>query len=135
MHRKIAIASVEPRRLAQLSHGLQAEKSISFHTPAPLAAEQAGENVGDRVDIRGDIKPPPAQVVASVDDHRDLFRRNDLAQTIHKLGSASPSGKHTDHAALFSVSLARPSLLRAARSFSVNNSGREASSSSGKNSG
>ena len=36
MNRKIAIASVEPNRLAELSHGLQTLEGVAFYAPAPL---------------------------------------------------------------------------------------------------
>ena len=68
VHGQVAVAGVEPGGLAELSHGLQAKKSIALHAPAALAAEQAGENVGDRIDVRGNVESPPQQVVAGVDD-------------------------------------------------------------------
>src|ERR1039458_650450 len=131
MYRQIAIAGVKPRRLAKLPHGLQAEKSIAFDAPAALAAEQAGKNVSDGVDVRGHVESPPQQVVASVDDESDFFRWDHLPQTIDELGAARAAGEYTNHAALFS--LARPSPSRAASSFSESNP--DLDMSAGKNSG
>src|SRR6202035_415679 len=112
MHGEVAVSSVEPRRLAELPHGLQAEKSIAFHAPAAFAAERAGEHVGDGIDIRRNVESPPEQVVPGVDDQSDFFRRNDLPQSIDEFGAARAAGEYTNHAALFS--LARPSRSRAA---------------------
>src|ERR1022692_3328168 len=131
MHRQIAVAGVKPRRLAKLPHGLQAKKSIALHAPAALAAEQAGKNVSDGVDVRGHVESPPQQVVASVDDESDFFRRDHLPQTIDELGAARAAGEYTNHAALFS--LARPRLSRALSSFSVSNPGLDTTAD--KNSG
>ena len=112
MHREVAVACVEPRGLAKLPHSLQAEKSIALHAPAAFAAQQVRENISDGINVRRDVKSPPQEVVAGVDDEGDFFRRNHLPQTIDELGAARPAGEDTDHAALFL--LARPSPLRAA---------------------
>ena len=112
MHGKVAVAGVKPRGLAELPHGLQAEKSIALHTPAALPAEQARESIGDGINVRGDVESPPEQVVASIDHQGDFFRWDRLPQTIDELGAARAAGKHTDHAAL--ISLARPCPSRAA---------------------
>ena len=100
MHCKIAVAGVEPRGFAELSHGLQAEKSIAFDAPAALAAEQTGENVSDGVYVWRDVEAPPQQVIAGVDDQSDFFSRDDLPQAIDKLCSAGAAGEHADHAAV-----------------------------------
>jgi hypothetical protein len=81
---------------------LQAEKGIALYAPATLAAKQTGENVGDGIYIRGNVETPPQQIVAGIDDQRDLFRWDHLPQTIDELGAARAAGKHTNHAALFS---------------------------------
>src|SRR5258707_5395344 len=108
MNREIAIPGVEPCRLAKLTHGLQAEKRIAFDAPATLAAEQTGENVGDGIDIRGDVKSPPQQIVTGIDHHRDFFRRDNLTQTIDELRSTRPPGEHTNHAALIAPARLSP---------------------------
>ena len=68
MNREIAIAHVEPDGLAKISHRLQAIKGITLHAPASLFAEKAGENVGNGIEVRGHVKPPPDQVIAGVYD-------------------------------------------------------------------
>src|SRR6266851_1094461 len=131
MHGEIAITRVEPCGFAELPHRLQAEKSIALDAPATFAAEQAGENVGDGIDIRGDVKSPPQQVVTGIDHHRDFFWWNDLPQAVDELGAASAAREHTNHAAL--STLARPLPSAAVCSFAASKPGREAVM--GKNSG
>src|ERR1700693_1788063 len=111
MNRKIAIPRVEPRGLSQLSHRLQTKKSIALYPPAPLPAQQAGQNVENRIEVRQYVKSPPQQVIACIHHHRDLFRRDDLPQPIDKLRSARAAREYANHAAL--TSLARPSRSQA----------------------
>src|SRR5581483_4572477 len=105
MHRQIAVARVEPRGLAELSHGLQAEKCVALHSPAALAAQHAREHVGDGVNVGRDVESPPQKIVAGVDDKGDFFCRHDLAKAIDELCAPCSAAEDTDHAAL----RARPS--------------------------
>src|ERR1700733_4293579 len=121
MNREIAVAGVEPGGFAELSHGLQAKKSIALHPPAALPAQQAGEHISNGINIGRNVQSPPEQVVAGVDDHGDFLRRDHLLQTVNKLGASCAPGEHADHAAL--ASLARPSRSRAAASFCASSPG------------
>src|SRR5215831_2023242 len=114
MHRQIAVAGMEPCRLAELHHRLQAKEGIALHAPSALAAQHAGEHVGDRIDVGRDVKSPPHQIVARIHYQRDVFRRHDLAQSVDKLRAAGASAEDADHAAL----RASPSPPVAARNFS-----------------
>src|SRR6202035_364966 len=118
MHCEIAIAGVKPGGFAELPHGLQAEKRIALDAPSALAAEQAREDVGDRINIWGNVESPPKQIIASIHHHGDVFGRDDLPKSIDELGTAGSASKHADHAALvslsLSLSLARPSTPRVA---------------------
>ena len=118
---KIAVAGLEPGGLAEFLHGLQAKKCVAFDAPTALAAEQAGENVSDGVDIGRNVKTPPEQVVAGVDDQRKFFWRDNPAQAVDELGAAGAAGEDADHAAL--VSAAKPSRSRADLSFSESSPG------------
>src|SRR5689334_22156312 len=108
MHRQVAIPRVKPRWLAELSHGLQAEKSVALHAPSALAAQHAGEHVSDRIDVGGNVESPPQQVIASIDDDGDVLGGHGLAQAVDKLCAAGAAGEHADH--LFR-SIMRPSFL------------------------
>src|SRR5271165_5452850 len=98
---------MEPGRLAELSHGLQAEKRIALYAPSALAAEHAGEYVSNGIDIRRNVESPPEQIVARVNDDRDFFGGHDLPQAVNEFCTAGTTAQNADHAALFI--LARPS--------------------------
>ena len=105
VHGEVAVAGVEPCGLAELSHGLQAEEGVAFHAPSALAAQHAGEHIGDGVDVGGNVEAPPEQVIAGVDDQGDFFGGHDLAEAVDELGAASAAAEDADHrlhhAALF----------------------------------
>src|ERR1700756_735599 len=116
---------MEPCGLAQLPHGLQAEEGVALHAPSALAAQHAGEDVGNRIDIGRDVESPPEQIVTGVDHQRDFFSRHDLAQAIDKFCAAGAATEDADHAAL----RARPSSPVAVLSFSESNPGLASSGS------
>ena len=119
MHCQIAVAGVEPCGFAELPHGLQAKKSIAFHSPSAFAAEQPGENVGDGINVGRNVESPPQQVIAGVHDQSDFFGGDNLAQSIDKLCAASAAGEYADHATVsFSAGFWR---ARAALVFSASN--------------
>jgi len=97
---EIAISGVEPDGLAELTHVLQAEKSIPLHAPAALATQHAGENVRDGVDVGRNVESPPEQIVSRIDNEREFFGGENLAQAIHKFCAAGAARQHRDHAAL-----------------------------------
>ncbi len=100
MNREIAVANVEPDRLGQFAHRLQAEKSVALHSPTAFPAEQARQRIGDRVQIRRNVKAPPLQVVTGVHHKSQFLGRGCLPQSFHKLCSPGTAGEHNDHAAL-----------------------------------
>src|SRR5690349_15201605 len=105
---------MEPCRLAELPHGLQAKEGVALYSPSSLAAQHAGEHVGDRIDVGRDVESPPHQIVAGIHHERDVFRGHDLAKAVDKLRATRASAENADHAAL----RARPSPAVAARNFS-----------------
>ena len=100
MGRQVAVAELEPGRLAQLPHDLETFEGICFHAPTAFPAESSGKRVQDGIHVGRNVQAPPAQVVASVDDVSHLLRRNDLPQPLNKLRSASAAGENRNHAAL-----------------------------------
>src|ERR1019366_926056 len=98
---QIAIAGVKPYRLSQLPHGIQAKKSVALHAPTALLAQSASQHVGDRIQIGRSVQSPPQHVVAGVHDDGQVFRTNDLPESVYELGAARAAGQNRDHAALF----------------------------------
>jgi hypothetical protein len=74
-------------------------KVSPFHAPSTLATEHAGEHIGDGVDVGRNVETPPEQVIAGVDDQRDVFGGHDLAQSVDELGAAGAAAEDADHAA------------------------------------
>ena len=84
MYGKIAIPRMKPDGLPELPHVLQAEERIPFYPPAALATQQSGQYVGDRIDVGRNVQTPPQQVIARIDDERELLRGHYSAQTVDK---------------------------------------------------
>ena len=99
MDGKITITDVEPDRLSQLAHGLQAVEGVALHAPAALFAEQAGKDVSDRIQVRRDVQSPPLEIVPGIHDDCDVFGSDDLTQAIDELGASGAAGEYDDHAA------------------------------------
>src|SRR4029077_15762835 len=123
-HGQVTVAGVEPRGLAQLSHGLRAEECVALHAPSALAAEHAGKHISDRIDVGRDVEAPPEKVVAGVHNERDVFGGHDLAEAVDELRTAGSAAEDADHRvgsikqpSSFLI-LARPRSSAAARSFS-----------------
>src|ERR1017187_10837825 len=96
---EIKIAETKPRRLPKLLHALQAAEAVAVHAPAALLAEQVRQSVEHRIDVGRDVQPPPLDVVAGIDDDREVLRRDHLLQTLHQLGAAGSARENDDHCA------------------------------------
>src|SRR5207245_7005038 len=97
---QVTVAGMEPDRLSQLSHCLQALEGITLNAPTAFLAQQTGQRVSDGVQVGRNIQAPPEQVISGVHDDAQLFRRNHLAKTVDQLRTAGASRKHGDHPAL-----------------------------------
>src|SRR4029077_16273712 len=125
------VASVEPDRFSQLSHGLQAEKGVSLHAPAAFFAEHAREYVGNRIQIGRNVQSPPLEIVPGINDDGEFLGGNHLPKTVYEFGASSSAGKHNNHAAV--ALQAWPSRSAAALTFSARSPGPAVTA--GKNSG
>src|SRR3954447_23039171 len=94
-----------------MSHRLQAEKGVALHTPASFSAQHPREHVCDRVDVGRNIKSPPEQVIACVEDDGNLFGGHGLNQAVHALRAPGAAAEHADHAAL-RASPSSPAVVR-----------------------
>src|SRR4029450_6158744 len=66
--REVTVAETEPRLAPEPLHGLEAVKGIVPPPPAPRTVEKAREGVGARIEVGGNAKPPPVQIVPGVAD-------------------------------------------------------------------
>jgi hypothetical protein len=92
MRRKIAVTGMKPDGLPHLAHGVKAEESIALHAPTALLAEFAGQHVHDGVDVGRDVKAPPEQIVAGVDDDGQVFGADEVAKSVDEFGAAGAAG-------------------------------------------
>src|ERR1035437_2984023 len=99
MCRQIKIAETEPRRLPELLHTLQAAKAVVVHAPTAVLAEQVRQSVEHGIDVWRNMQSPPLEVVAGIDDDREVIRRDHLLQALHQLGAAGPAREDDDHCA------------------------------------
>src|SRR5215475_1662135 len=97
---EVAITNAEPCRLAECLHCLEAVKRVAANAPAALGAQDSGEHVNDRVNVRRYVKAPPFVIVAGIHNDCEFLRRHHAAQSIHELCPASTASEDGDHAAL-----------------------------------
>ena len=74
VEREVAVAEQKPTVAAELPHGLEQSEALRFAPPAPLLGRKPGERVGNSVEVRADPEPPVVEVIACVDDDRQLLR-------------------------------------------------------------
>ena len=96
MRGQIAVAEIEPGRLAEARHVGEGVKALVAEAPAPGGVEGAGERVADRVEVRGDVQPPDEGVVAGIDDHGELAGVDQSREPTHQLGRAGPAREGHD---------------------------------------
>src|SRR5262249_40649555 len=68
VRRQVAVAELEPGRLAEPAEGTEAGERLAGKPPAPLRIGAAGERVEDRVQIGRDVEPEELLVVPGVAD-------------------------------------------------------------------
>src|SRR6185312_14079888 len=93
---EIAVAEIEPGRLAETRHVGEGVKAFIAEAPAPSGVERAGERVADRVEVRGDVQPPDEGVVSGIDDHGELAGLDQSREPTHQLGRAGPAREGHD---------------------------------------
>ena len=96
MHAEVAVAQLEPIRLAETPQHLHGAPALIGHTPATLRVRQAGKRVHDGVDVGRNAEPHVLEIVARIDDDGELLRRQNRRKTGGELGPAysAAQGQH-----------------------------------------
>src|SRR5262249_1469065 len=85
MSRQVAVAKVKPAFGLRVAEELfEAVESVAGQTPTVFGVDHPGQRVGDNVQVRRDVQPEHLDVIARVDDDRDLFGRRDPAQPVEE---------------------------------------------------
>ena len=71
---------------------------LAFEAPALRGVRSAGERVGDRVEVGGDVQPVELVVVGGVDDGDDIARRDGAHEPGEETGGADTTGEGCEHA-------------------------------------
>jgi hypothetical protein len=104
--REVTIAEPEPRRArarrerADIAVSLQRvhrAPCLPDETPACLGVDRPGERVRDGVEIGADVEAVQHDVVAGVDDRRDLGGGPHLDEPGQEASGADAAGEHGDH--------------------------------------
>src|SRR5262249_55634990 len=86
------IAQVEPRLAAEFAQSVHELPRLSAAAPARFGVRLPGERVDERIDVRRHVQAEVLEIVAGVDDERDLVGRQELRETQCKLRAADPGG-------------------------------------------
>src|SRR6185503_10585555 len=96
--RQVFVAEREPRGYAVALERAEGGVGLAFETPTLGNVRRAGQRVGDRVEVGGDVEVVELVVVAGVDDRNDVGGRHDLHEPGEKAGGADAAGKGREHA-------------------------------------
>ncbi len=94
---EIEITEAEPRRLTESRHALETAKTVALHAPAALDAELASQSVEDGIDVGRNVQPPPLDVVAGVDDDRQIFGSDLVMHSLDEFRAAGATCQDDDH--------------------------------------
>ena len=97
MEGEIPVAEPEPGLTAEGRHRLEAVERLVAPAPPPVAIEAAGQSVGDRIEIGGDVEPPPLEIVPGVADDGEVRGIDHGGETPDQLGGSGAAGEDDDH--------------------------------------
>ena len=80
MHREVAVAQAEPVGAAHRGDGRHERPGLVAPAPALLGVVEAGQHVGQRVDVGRDLQAEMLEIVAGVGDDQKLVGRQHAAQ-------------------------------------------------------
>src|SRR5690349_13995427 len=98
---QVAIAQVEPYRLAEPPVLADALEATVDEAPAVPLVDHAGQGVADGAEIRRDVQAPDHRVVPGVDDDGQAARVEHASETTEQLGGSGAARERADlHAAV-----------------------------------
>ena len=96
---QVLVAQAEPRLAAVAVEGRHGRPRLTGQAPARLGVDGTCQRVGDGVEVGADVQPVEHDVVAGVDDCRDLLGRHDAEQARQHAGGSDAAGERNDHRA------------------------------------
>src|SRR6266567_4034373 len=99
MQGEITIAEAEPVLAAQRADGLHERPGLVPAAPPGDGIVEAGQHVGQRIDIGRDAEAEMLEIVARVGDNQQFVRRQHAAQAKRQLGAADTARQRHDETA------------------------------------
>src|SRR5436190_2621509 len=96
MKPEVAVAEPEPVLAAECRDRLQRVPRLVRAPPAALVVVQPGEGVEHAVEVGGNAHPEHLDVVADVDDRRDVLAAERLDQSADELRAPNPAAENAD---------------------------------------
>jgi len=93
---QVKVAEAEPGGPAQLLDLFDGTPRFAITAPAGVGVGDAGQRVGDGVNVGANCEAEVLEVVAGVDDDGEVAGRKDLRQTVGQLGAADAAGEEDD---------------------------------------
>jgi hypothetical protein len=90
---EIFVAEAEPRGHVVTRQRVERVERLAFESPALRDVRRAGEGVGDRVEVGGDVQSVKRVVVGGVDDCHDVGGRHDAHEPREKTSGAHTPGQ------------------------------------------
>jgi hypothetical protein len=96
MSGEVAIAQVEPDRLAEARDLVESLEGLSGQAPALALVDDAAQGVADRVEVGRYVEAPDLGVVAGVDDDGEIARIDEAHEPAEQLGGAGAARERGD---------------------------------------
>ena len=96
--REVLVAEPEPRGDVVAVERVERGERLALEAPALRGVRRAGERVGDRVEVGGDVQPVELVVVGGVHDRDDVARRDDADEPGEEPGGTDTTGEGREHA-------------------------------------
>ena len=88
VHREVLVAEPEPGRAAEARDLVEEDTGIVFATPTLRLLDDAAERVHDRVEVRADAQAEMVEIVAGVDEDREVAGRQYAIEPERELRAA-----------------------------------------------
>jgi hypothetical protein len=90
---EITVAEVKPGFAAEDAESLQEMKSFAAHAPSRGGIHNAGEGVGNDIEVGGNFQSVKNDVVTGIDDDGEIVRIHGLVEAEKQFRSADSAGK------------------------------------------